>query len=99
MNIEHILAAIADERAAQDAKWGVTDLPSGAGDAWLGATQASRARCDEADANGTTTWAMVLEEETLEALSESDPAKLREELLQVAAVAVAWIESLDREQS
>lgn len=95
MNIAPILDQIAAERAAQDAKWGVTNLPSGTGVQWLEATQAAKARCDAADANGTTTWAMVLEEETFEALSETDPAKLREELIQVAAVAVAWIESLD----
>ena len=31
-----------------------------------------------------------------EAFAESDPDKLRTELIQVAAVAVAWIESIDR---
>lgn len=31
-----------------------------------------------------------------EALAESDPARLRAELVQVAAVAVCWIEAIDR---
>jgi hypothetical protein len=35
-------------------------------------------------------------EEVFEALVETDPAKLRDELLQVAAVAVAWVEAIDR---
>ncbi|MFI1165600.1 hypothetical protein ACH4UM_18790 [Streptomyces sp. NPDC020801] len=35
-------------------------------------------------------------EEALEALAEDDPGKLRAELVQVAAVAVAWIEAIDR---
>jgi hypothetical protein len=35
-------------------------------------------------------------EEVREAMAESDPAKLRVELVQVAAVSVAWIEALDR---
>jgi hypothetical protein len=42
------------------------------------------------------TWAHILTEEFYEALAEADPEKLREELVQVAAVAVAWVECLDR---
>lgn len=44
-------------------------------------------------------WDGVLLEEVYEALAESDPAKLRTELVQVAAVAVAWIESIDRRET
>lgn len=44
----------------------------------------------------TVTWADVLAEETAEAISETDPVKLRAELVQVAAVACRWIASLDR---
>ena len=42
------------------------------------------------------TFRPVLLEEVSEALAEDDPARLREELLQVAGVAVLWIEALDR---
>ena len=35
---------------------------------------------------------------TTKALAEVEPAKLREELIQVAAVAVAWIEAIDRRE-
>lgn len=45
---------------------------------------------------GQVTWADVLAEETAEAISEEDPAKLRAELVQVASVATRWIASLDR---
>jgi hypothetical protein len=45
---------------------------------------------------GTTTWKHILREEFLEAMAEEDPEQLREELVQVAAVAVAWIEAIDR---
>ena len=45
---------------------------------------------------GTLKWDGILLEEVYEALAESDPAKLREELVQVAAVAVAQIEDIDR---
>lgn len=52
----------------------------------------------------TTGWAELLVEEVLEAVDESyklqvgsilDPSALREELVQVAALAVAWIEAID----
>lgn len=41
-------------------------------------------------------WDGILLEEVYEALAETDPARQRAELLQVAAVAVAAIERLDR---
>lgn len=45
------------------------------------------------------TYAHILVEEVAEAVGacNAPPAKLREELIQVAAVAVAWVEKLDRE--
>lgn len=60
----------------------------------------AKARCKAASqnegGNGTITYEHILTEEWAEAIAESDPAKLRAELLQVAAVAVQWIETLDR---
>jgi hypothetical protein len=44
-------------------------------------------------------WDGVLLEEVYEALAESDPARLRAELIQVAAVAVAWVEAIDRREA
>jgi hypothetical protein len=41
-------------------------------------------------------WDGILLEEVYEALAEEDPAKIRAELVQVAAVAAAWIEAIDR---
>lgn len=43
-----------------------------------------------------TAWDGILLEEVYEALAEKDPAKRRSELIQVAAVAQAWIEAIDR---
>jgi hypothetical protein len=40
-------------------------------------------------------WEQILTEEFFEALEESDPAKLRTELLQVAAVALNWVTDID----
>ncbi|MVO84152.1 hypothetical protein GPA10_05045 [Streptomyces sp. p1417] len=42
-----------------------------------------------------TAWDGVLLEEVYEALAESEPAKLRAELVQVAAVCAAWIADID----
>ncbi len=59
---------------------------------------AKRAReaCQEAAQRGECTWALILAEEFFEAMAESNPLCLREELIQVAAVAVQWIEAIDR---
>ncbi len=42
------------------------------------------------------TWRDIFLEEGFEALAEDDPMKLRGELVQSAAVLVAWIEAIDR---
>lgn len=39
-------------------------------------------------------WALLLREELAEAMEADTPEKLEEELLQVAAVAVSWVEKL-----
>lgn len=49
-----------------------------------------------AKGKGIVTWRDILHEEVCEAFAETDPVKLREELIQVAAVAVAWVETLER---
>lgn len=51
-------------------------------------------RCPEGD-HPHTAWDVVLLEEVYEALAESDPAKLRTELIQAAAVCAAWIADID----
>jgi hypothetical protein len=56
--------------------------------------------CPEGDTpHKHTAWDGVLLEEVYEALAEPDPDKRRDELIQVAAVAVAYIEALDRRTS
>lgn len=46
---------------------------------------------------GQLTWADVLNEEVAEALAATEIEHLREELIQVAAVAVRWVEDIDRQ--
>jgi hypothetical protein len=50
---------------------------------------------DDASSRGSVTWADILLEEVAEALAEDDPTRVREELIQVAAVAVKFIAAID----
>jgi len=95
-----VLAEVAAERAAQDARWGEQNHPDGTGNKSQ-QDQAERARewCQSAFGSGYGTWSDILAEEVAEANAERDPARLRAELIQVAAVAVAWAEAIDRRQA
>ena len=61
------------------------------------ASEAKKAT-DKKTAAGHLTYADIFLEEVFEALAEEDPEKLRVELIQCAAVAVAWIEKIDRDK-
>jgi hypothetical protein len=54
-----------------------------------------RLACDLAAERGENTWMHVLREEVHEVFAESEPVKLREELVQVMAVAGRWIQAID----
>ena len=76
-------------------KWG-PHHPDGTGTGfWRSMATEARAECDRAARAGMVTWQHILREEFYEALAEADQARLREELVQVAAVAAAWIEDID----
>lgn len=79
------LAAIVDNAHAQ------------ASAPWLAerAKQVTDSR-SQSKGNGKVTYRDILTEEVFEAFAEDDPAKLRAELIQVAGVAVQWIEALDQ---
>ena len=96
----NIVADVLRERDAQDAKFGVQDLPYGTGDEWLQAmADVSRNECDEAFAAGQGTFRHVFLEEVYEAMAETDPVKLRAELIQAIAVGVKIVEAIDRKAS
>jgi hypothetical protein len=43
---------------------------------------------------GKPTWMHLIREEVAEAFEQSDPDRLEEELLQVAALCVSWVETI-----
>lgn len=103
-----VVNEILRERRAQDQKWGQQNHPDGTGSHLLmpsgGITadlfrEAMRDRCDQMHRYGAGTWEQILTEEYAEALAEGDQAALRKELIQVAAVAAAWVECIDRRQA
>lgn len=104
MSTVRVLNDVEDERARQDAKWGpVQDHPD-IHPGWTNfnyriprADQAKRDTDSRAQL-GHVTYTDILIEEVCEAIEEAakgDAVALREELIQVAAVAVKWVELLD----
>ncbi|GAA3651956.1 hypothetical protein GCM10022224_013530 [Nonomuraea antimicrobica] len=96
-SLARVLAEVTAERAAQDARFGMQVLPDGTGGAGAaGESERARRATDTAAEGGGLTWRHILAEEVMEAFAESDPERLRAELIQVAAVAVKWTQALDR---
>lgn len=95
---DRVLSEVLAERIRQDIRWGEQNHNDGTGVAPEQTKLADNAKamCQQAFAEGRGDWAHILFEEVREALAESDPAKLRTELIQTAAVAVAWVEAIDR---
>jgi hypothetical protein len=113
--LQVVLCEVAAERERQDAKWGEQNHPDGTGcwrrvsggemrrDNDVADIRAERAiedkgACDLAAREGRITWRHILREEVSEAFAEDGDA-LRVELIQSAAVIVAWIEAIDRRQA
>ena len=101
MGLNKIFDELFLERQSQDKKWGEQNHPDGTGVSVL--TESirwdlliARERYKEDFELGKHTWQEILNEEVLEAFNERNPAELRKELIQVAAVAIAWIEAIDR---
>jgi predicted house-cleaning noncanonical NTP pyrophosphatase (MazG superfamily) len=94
--LSRVLADIARERENQDRVWGMQEFPDGTGPEYARRADEAKAECAAAHARGELTWRHILTEEFLEALAESDLVRLREELIQTAAVAVQWVQSIDR---
>lgn len=94
---QRVLDELERERRSQYRKHGdQAHLPDGTGVLFRERAARAKKRTDAHAADGTVTFADILREETNEALAESDQDRLRGELVQVAAVAVQWIEAIDR---
>lgn len=92
--IEELIA----ERVRQEVKWGEQNHRDGTQADYLQAATIAKYICERARKEGRMTWYHILNEEVQEAFCETDPAALRAELIQVAAVAIAWIGCIDRRQ-
>lgn len=91
-----ILKELLDERQRQDAKHGFRDWPDGTGRmGHKDLCELAKYECECAFNAGHGTWAHILSEEQAEVFAEQDPLLIRGELVQLAAVCVAWIEAID----
>lgn len=84
------------ERQSQIQKWGDQRHRDGTSSGNASWAQEALAQCQHAADEDALTWGHILYEEFTEVMSETDPAKLRAELIQVAAVCAAWVSDLDR---
>lgn len=101
-DILEVLSDIADERARQDEKWGIQDwefIRPEVFPVMERLAPAAKAECDKFAKLGTISWFDILIEEVYEAFAETDPDKQIAELVQVAAVASAAIESIERRRN
>lgn len=90
------LTDVVKEMKRQVQLFGVQHLPPGTGGPFA-ADQLDHARMmfEQASKNGFLTWMDILREEYCEVIAETEPAKIREELVQCAAVCLSWIRDID----
>lgn len=102
-----VLEEVFEERSRQVDRYGHNDdLADGSGPEtrWLLPYTSDSAQAVESalradyegfeDETGKPTWVHLLREELAEVFAEDDSDRLQEELVQVAALAVSWVESL-----
>ena len=98
------------ERNAQDTRWGEQNHPDHHPNVAMGLQSVrfiydipsealAKDSCEHRRTLGIMSWADILNEEFVEALHAETTEDLRAELIQVAAVAQAWVECIDRRES
>lgn len=98
--VKQFAEAIDAERARQIATFGDQRHPDGtSGHNFASEADAARRSCQRAAQNDTVTWFHIAREEFWEAMAETDPVKLRAELVQLGAVCAAWVYDLDQRPS
>ena len=92
-----IMGDVQAELRKQNHKWGAQrHLPFGTSElAYSPQAEVEKAVTDYANQVGEVTWAQILREEVAEFMAEEDLARMRAELVQIAAVAVAVVEDID----
>lgn len=100
LDVRPVVIDVDIEMDDQVTRWGEQNHPDGTRSDLVSRFFADSAKqaCAEAVSRGQLTWRLILEEEVREAFAETDPSLLREELIQVAAVAASWAEAIDRRQ-
>lgn len=111
-NYQDVFEEVQDELNRQDEKWGEQNHPNGTGPdhvmwpavavkvkSYGAIADAAKQATDTAAKLGGLTYADILLEEVFEAMAEADAARLRAELIQSAAVCVAWIQKIDRDKA
>lgn len=98
-----LFLAIHREQERQVAKWGEQNHPSFTSvddrERRIEIAELVKASVDSSAAVGSLAWEQILTEELVEAQAEiEDPTALKTELIQVAAVALSWIESVERKE-
>lgn len=102
------------ERELQDRKWGIQNHPSVHNIPrrndnhipdklcrYYGIPNQEKAQydADKAAGNKELTWGHIAVEELSEVISAENEEHRRHELIQLAAVCIAWVESIDRKKS
>lgn len=93
-----IMSQIFDERLRQELKFGVQDHPDGTSEKHRELSDKKREANQKAFREGNPTFAKIATEEFFEVMAEEDPVKLRNELIQLAAVCVQWAQAIDRRE-
>lgn len=94
--MNRIIKELRQERRRQDDQFGEQNHPDGTGAPYDLAAYDAHELVESRMAADNLTWDLILLEEVYEALAETDEVNLRTELVEVAAVAIAWIEAIDR---
>lgn len=99
--LESVLREVSDERYRQHSKWGEQNHRDADHTSLAAFVDGAQAKLivDTAAKLGSLSYLAILYEELCEAADEAKagrPVELRAELVQCAAVIVAWIEAIDR---
>lgn len=90
-----VLAEVQTERLRQNVLWGIQDHADNTFPLAFDEDTAKRI-CEKAFREGKGSWAHILFEEFCEVMCAKTVGDMREELIQLAAVATQWVEAIDR---